>query len=70
MPKRADALITTAGVNDLPHVLTVEEAAKVARAGICFIYRGCRHQWFPARKVGNSWRIPKDSFLEWLKQTA
>ena len=52
--------------NELPSLLKVEEAAKIARKGKNFVYWGIRDGLIPAVKLGKSIRIPRDKYLAFL----
>lgn len=52
----------------LPLVLTVNEAAKVARVARSTIYEMAHIEGFPVRRFGRTIRIPRDSFLRWLER--
>ena len=50
----------------LPALLTVKEAAKIARKGNNFIYWGVRDGLIPAIRLGKTIRIPRDKYLAYL----
>ncbi len=54
--------------DNLPLVLTVEEAAQVIGVGCRAIYDLARttRQGFPVVRLGKSIRIPRDAFRQWL----
>ena len=54
----------------LPLVLTVDEAAAVARVARSTIYELSHAEGFPAVRFGRAIRIPRDSFLRWIEQRA
>lgn len=51
----------------LPVILTVPEAAKLARVGKAQIYNLSHTKHFPAIKIGRTIRIPRDAFRRWLE---
>ena len=51
---------------EIPALLKVAEAAKIARKGNNFIYWGVRDGIIPAVKLGKSIRIPRDKFIAFL----
>lgn len=58
-------------IDDLPSILTVPEAAKIARVSTGTMYQMVRIEGFPVVRLGRAIRIPKQAFLRWLEsQTA
>jgi excisionase family DNA binding protein len=51
---------------EYPEILSVKEAAKLARVGTAQIYALARTPGFPAKRFGKIIRIHRDSFLQWL----
>ncbi|UMZ72538.1 helix-turn-helix domain-containing protein [Natranaerofaba carboxydovora] len=55
---------------DLPPILTVKEAAEFLRVSTHTVYEMCRvyhGKFFPHFKIGNQIKIPRDKFVEWIK---
>ena len=50
-----------------PAVYTVKEVSKLLRISLGMAYAMVRDGTIPARKAGNSWRIPKQAFHRWLE---
>ena len=50
----------------LPTLLTVKEAAQIARKGSNFVYWGVRDGLIPAVRLGKTIRIPRDKYLAYL----
>jgi excisionase family DNA binding protein len=58
-------------IDNLPSILTVPEAAKIARVSTGTVYQMVRIEGFPVVRFGRSVRIPRQAFLRWLEsQTA
>ena len=56
---------------DMPPVLTVQEVAKYLRVSNGKVYDMCRiygGDFFPHFKVGNRFKIPRNEFIEWLRE--
>jgi excisionase family DNA binding protein len=54
--------------DNLPAVLTVEEAARFLRIGRSAAYELCRTNGIPHVRIGKLIRIPRAALLEWLEQ--
>jgi len=54
---------------ELPLLLTVDEAAKVARVSRATMYEMVHIEGFPAHRFGRTIRIPRDSFLRWVERS-
>ena len=54
-------------IEDLPDVITAEQAAAVLQCTTNHVYALCREGRLPSRKVGRLVRIPKAAFLRWLE---
>lgn len=52
----------------LPNFLTVYDIRDYLGIGQRQAYELVRSEGFPAKKVGTSYRIPKNDFLEWVKK--
>ena len=50
----------------LPTLLTVKEAAQIARKGNNFVYWGVRDGLIPSIRLGKTIRIPRDKYLAYL----
>jgi len=62
-PARKDDL------QELPPVLTVEEAAKLLRIGRTAAYRAARSGAMPGVvRIGRTLRVSRDAVLDWLGQ--
>lgn len=57
-------------IDDLPSILTVPEAAKIARVSTGTMYQMVRIEGFPVVRFGRAIRIPKQAFLRWLESQA
>lgn len=53
-------------LDELPPVLTVDEARRVLRIGRRQLYRAIARHDVPALKVGRSIRIPRSGLVAWL----
>ena len=53
---------------EYPEILSVKEAAAIARVGAAQIYALAKVPGFPARRFGKIIRIHRDSFLKWLAE--
>lgn len=47
-------------------ILTVKDIQRILQIGTNNAYALVRSNVFPVIKVGHSYRIPKDSFYEWM----
>ena len=56
--------------DDLPLILTVPEAAKIAKVSPGTMYQMVRIEGFPVVRFGRSIRIPTQAFLRWLDSQA
>lgn len=54
---------------ELPDMLTVKDIQKIMRVSINVAYGLIHSKAFPVIKIGNFYRIPKDSFYTWLTQS-
>ena len=52
----------------LPNFLTVYDIRDYLGIGQRQAYELVKSEGFPAKKLGNSYRIPKDDFLDWVKK--
>lgn len=53
--------------DQLPALLSVSEAAKIARVGKAQIYNLSHTKNFPAVRFGRIIRIPKEAFKRWIE---
>ena len=60
--------VTFKSLNDLPLTLTVMEAATALRISRAGAYELVRSEGFPALKIGSRIVIPKDAFIEWIRE--
>ncbi|WP_409967648.1 helix-turn-helix domain-containing protein [Bengtsoniella intestinalis] len=51
-----------------PETLTVKDVQQILNIGINGAYALIHSKAFPVRRIGNSYRIPRDSFFTWLNQ--
>lgn len=51
-------------------ILTVPEAAQVAKVCTKTLYNWCHIDGFPVTRIGNCVRIPRNLFLDWLNSQA
>lgn len=54
----------------LPEIMSVNDVKNYLKIGSSKAYALCRRKDFPALKLGKLYRIPKNSFLRWIEQTA
>lgn len=47
-------------------ILTVKDIQKIMNIGINGAYDLVRSHSFPVKKIGRSYRIPRDGFFHWL----
>lgn len=52
-------------IHELPELLTTEQARQVLNVAPSTIYKLCRQQKFTAIQVLSTWRINRDSLLEY-----
>jgi excisionase family DNA binding protein len=64
------ATATVQDVEALPAVLTMRQVQNIL--GICRpkVYDLAHTKGFPVVKLGRSFRVPRDSFVRWLKEQA
>jgi excisionase family DNA binding protein len=55
-------------VNELPHVLTVEEAAEVLRISRGSAYEAIRTNAIPHVRIGRTIRVPRAALLQLLQE--
>lgn len=53
--------------DDLPLLLTVDEARALLRVGRPAMYEALRQGLIPHHKIGSQYRIPKNRLLEWME---
>lgn len=56
--------------SNLPLILTVDEAARIARVANSTMYQLIHMQGFPVVRLGRAIRIPTAAFLKWLESQA
>lgn len=54
--------------NDLPQVLTIEEASKYLRVPLSSLYKLAQDGKIPCQKVGRHWRFRRVSIDRWLDE--
>jgi excisionase family DNA binding protein len=52
--------------NDLPQILTIEEAAQYLRIPLSSLYKLAQEGRVPCQKVGRHWRFHQAALKEWL----
>ena len=55
-------------VEDLPQVLTIEEASKYLRIPLSSLYKLAQGAKIPCQKVGRHWRFRKETIDHWLDE--
>lgn len=55
--------------NDLPLVMTIEEASKYLRIPLSSLYKLSQEGKIPCQKVGRHWRFRKEAIDIWLTET-
>jgi len=56
--------------NDLPLVMTIEEASKYLRIPLSSLYKLAQDGKIPCQKVGRHWRFRKETIDRWLDKTS
>lgn len=54
-------------MENLPHVLTVDETAKLLRINRTTAYEMVRQKLIPSIKLGRRIIVPRDALLKWLE---
>lgn len=54
-------------MKQLPHVLTVDETAKILRINRTTAYEMVRQKQIPSIKLGRRIIVPRDALLKWLE---
>ena len=70
LPRSSPEEATSLPSEQLPLILTVAEAAKVARVSPGTMYQLAHSDGFPVVRFGRAVRIPTRAFLEWLDAQA
>lgn len=52
--------------NQLPEILTVDEAAELLRIPRSTVYKLAQLGKIPAQKVGRHWRFHRDTLVNWI----
>jgi len=52
--------------NDLPQILTIEEASGYLRIPLSTLYKLAQEGRVPCQKVGRHWRFHQETLKEWL----
>lgn len=68
-PSAKDGVVMKSAA-EYPMILTVDDAAALARVSPKTIYELVHAEGFPAVHFGRAIRIPRDSFLRWLENQA
>lgn len=55
--------------DDLPLVMTIEEASKYLRIPLSSLYKLSQEGKIPCQKVGRHWRFRKEAIDIWLTET-
>jgi excisionase family DNA binding protein len=53
---------------DLPQVITIEEASKYLRIPLSSLYKLAQDGKIPCQKVGRHWRFRKETIDRWLDE--
>ena len=53
---------------DLPQVLTIDEASNYLRIPLSSLYKLAQEGKIPCQKVGRHWRFRKEAIDRWLEQ--
>lgn len=61
--------MTQQEIEQLPHLLKVEEALPLLRVGRCKAYEMISQNQIPYKRIGRKVFIPKQALLEWLQRT-
>ena len=56
--------------DDLPLVMTIEEASKYLRVPLSSLYKLAQDGKIPCQKVGRHWRFRKETIDHWLDKNA
>jgi len=56
--------------DNLPPVLTIDEASKYLRIPLSSLYKLAQDGKIPCQKVGRHWRFRKETIDHWLDQTS
>jgi excisionase family DNA binding protein len=54
--------------DDLPLVMTIEEASKYLRVPLSSLYKLAQDGKIPCQKVGRHWRFRKETIDRWLDE--
>lgn len=54
--------------NDIPLVMTIEEASKYLRIPLSSLYKLAQDGKIPCQKVGRHWRFRKETIDNWLDE--
>lgn len=55
-------------VNDLPSTLNVKDVAAFLNISRAYAYKLVNKKGFPTLRIGTRLVVPKDSFIEWVKE--
>ena len=55
---------------DLPQVLTIDEASSYLRIPLSSLYKLAQEGKIPCQKVGRHWRFRKEAIDRWLEERA
>jgi excisionase family DNA binding protein len=55
---------------DLPQVLTIDEASNYLRIPLSSLYKLAQEGKIPCQKVGRHWRFRKEAIDRWLEERA
>lgn len=65
----SEQLLETGAYTAQMETLTIKEVKEIMKIGTNAAYNLIHSNAFPVIKVGNSYRIPKESFYAWLSQS-
>ncbi len=57
-------------IDDLPLVMTIEEASKYLRIPLSSFYKLAQDGRIPCQKVGRHWRFRKEAIDRWLENSS
>ena len=55
-------------MDELPQILTIEEASKYLRIPLSTLYKLAQDGKIPCQKVGRHWRFRKETIDNWLDE--
>lgn len=55
-------------IDNIPLVMTIEEASKYLRIPLSSLYKLAQNRKIPCQKVGRHWRFRREAIDRWLEQ--